>query len=118
PGARGAFRGVGQGVGAAGDLSGVVSAEETPADGETRVRVECAEGADVAEEIFRVAVSKGWVLRELTREAVSLEDVFVRLTHHEETEAAPAERAAEGEMPPPGGTEAGAPGQSSSGPAA
>src|SRR5262244_2870103 len=118
PVVRAAFRGIVEAVEPLASLPGVVSAEETPADGETRVRVECAEGADVAEEIFRVAVSKGWVLRELTREAVSLEDVFVRLTHHEETEAAPAERSAEGEMPPPGGTEAGAPGQSSSGPEA
>jgi hypothetical protein len=27
---------------------------------------------------------RGWVLRELVLEAVSLEDVFVRLTRHEE----------------------------------
>ena len=32
---------------------------------------------------------KGWVLRELGREAMTLEDVFVRLTRHDE--AVPAE---------------------------
>ena len=86
-----------KGVVAAGEalasLPGVVSAEETAGAEETRVRVECAPGAEVAEEIFRLAVSKGWVLRELARESLSLEDVFVRLTRHDE--AAPA-----GEVPP------------------
>jgi hypothetical protein len=68
------------------------------------------EGAEVAEEIFRLAVSKGWVLRELSRQAVSLEDVFVRLTHHEEIEPAPA---AEEPLPSEIPAEAEAAGQSS-----
>jgi ABC-2 type transport system ATP-binding protein len=96
PVVRAAFRGVVEAVEPLANIPGVVSAYESPADGETRVRVECVEGAEVAEEIFRLAVSKGWVLRELAREAVSLEDVFVRLTHHEEIEPAAA-----GEEPPP-----------------
>jgi hypothetical protein len=29
-------------------------------------------------------VARGWVLRELAREGVTLEDVFVRLTRHED----------------------------------
>jgi len=102
PVVRAAFRGEVSSVEALGAIPGVVSAQQTPGVGETRVRVECAEGAEVSEEIFRLAVSKGWVLRELSRESVSLEDVFVRLTHHEEAEAAPPEEAASGEEPPAG----------------
>jgi hypothetical protein len=41
--------------------------------------------------VFRLAVEKGWILRELARESLSLEDVFVRLTRQEPVEtAAPA----------------------------
>ncbi len=57
---------------------------------ETRVRLECAPDADPSEEIFRAAVARGWVLRELARDLLSLEDVFVRLTRHEESASAEA----------------------------
>jgi ABC-2 type transport system ATP-binding protein len=63
-----------------------VDVEGDPA--ETRARVTCAQGADPREEIFRMAVEKGWVLRELSRASMSLEDVFVRLTRHDEADAA------------------------------
>ena len=74
-------------------LAGVTSVAQESADGETRVRIECAVEADPREDIFHTAVARGWVLRELTREALSLEDVFVRLTRHDEAEgeAAPPE---------------------------
>jgi ABC-2 type transport system ATP-binding protein len=85
---------------AVGALPGVVAVEQTGGDGETRVRVECVEGADLSEEIFHIAVSRGWVLRELTREVLSLEDVFVRLTRHDEPE--PAEAPEGGDVPPDG----------------
>ena len=84
---RAAFRGEVAAAEALASLTGVVSAKETSSDGETRVRVECAEGAEVAEEIFHFAVSRGWILRELSRETLSLEDVFVRLTQHDESSA-------------------------------
>ena len=89
PVVRAAFRGAVDARGAVGALPGVVGVEESAADGETRLRVECAEGADLSEEIFHIAVARGWVLRELTRESLSLEDVFVRLTRHDELEPAP-----------------------------
>jgi gliding motility-associated transport system ATP-binding protein len=83
-------------------LAGVVAVQETPSDGETRVRVECVPEADVTEGIFHLAVARGWVLRELARDVASLEDVFVRLTRHDETEpAAPAEPAPAAEPPAP-----------------
>jgi hypothetical protein len=87
---RAAFRGDVAAREAVGALPGVVAVEQTPGDGETRVRVECAEGADLSEEIFHIAVARGWVLRELSRDALSLEDVFVRLTRHDEPEPAAA----------------------------
>ena len=40
----------------------------------------CAEGRDLREDIFRLAVAHDWVLLELSERATSLEDVFVRLT--------------------------------------
>jgi len=75
-------------------LPGVAAVSEEVADGETRVRLECEAGADPREDVFRTAVAKGWILRELARESLSLEDVFVQLTRHED--AAPA---AEGSTP-------------------
>ena len=75
-------------------LRGVIAVtQENDAD-ETRVRLECATDADPREEIFRAAVAHGWILRELAREGLSLEDVFVRLTRHEDAQP-------EGEPPPP-----------------
>ena len=88
PVVRAAFRGAVPAREAVGALPGVVAVEESATDGETRLRVECAEGADLSEEIFHMAVARGWALRELTREALSLEDVFVRLTRHDEPEPA------------------------------
>jgi ABC-2 type transport system ATP-binding protein len=98
PVVRAAFRGAVDAREAVGALPGVVGVEETHGAGETRLRVECAEGADLSEEIFQVAVARGWVLRELSREALSLEDVFVRLTRHDEPEPA---QAPEGRDVPP-----------------
>jgi ABC-2 type transport system ATP-binding protein len=65
-------------------LPGVISVSQESDGDETRVRLECAADADPREEIFRAAVSRGWTLRELARERLSLEDVFVRLTKHED----------------------------------
>ena len=37
--------------------------------------------ADLREEIYQLAVQRQWVIRELTSEKPTLEDVFVELTH-------------------------------------
>jgi hypothetical protein len=79
--------------------------ERVPAEGETRFRVHCAADGDVAEEIFRLAVQSGWILRELSRETVSLEDVFVRLTHRDEAVPAAEEVPAPATPPTPEGGE-------------
>jgi len=81
-------------------LPGVASVEETSDAAETRVRVECSD-TDLSEEVFRLAVSQGWVLRELSPDVVSLEDVFVRLTRHESAAADEAAEAAESAGPAP-----------------
>jgi ABC-2 type transport system ATP-binding protein len=74
-------------------VPGIVGVDVEGDPAETRARVTCAQGQDPREEIFRMAVDRGWVLVELTRESLSLEDVFVRLTHQDV--AAPAAPAAE-----------------------
>jgi ABC-2 type transport system ATP-binding protein len=111
PTVRAAFRGV---VPAAEEISripGVTSADETAGANETRVRVQAAADLemDLGEAIFRLAVSKGWTLRELAPDAVSLEDVFVRLTRHDEAAAEPASPVEVESAPPAPGAEPGAP---------
>ena len=57
----------------------------TDADGDWRIfslRVES--GADVREEIFRLASDRHWTVRELTQKRATLEDVFVEITHTDE----------------------------------
>ena len=54
----------------------------TSADGEWQtfsLRVES--GADVREEVFRLAADRRWSVRELSQRRATLEDVFVEITH-------------------------------------
>ncbi|MFL6595869.1 MAG: ATP-binding cassette domain-containing protein [Chthoniobacterales bacterium] len=54
----------------------------TAADGEWQtfsLRVES--GADVREEVFRLAAERRWSVRELSQRCATLEDVFVEITH-------------------------------------
>jgi len=71
-------------------LPGVV---EVVREGEGEVctyRVDARRGADLREQIARTVVERGWGLRRLTPVAMSLEEVFLRLTAGEE--AGPAGR--------------------------
>jgi len=43
-------------------------------------------GLDVREEIFRLAAARKWTLRELSQRRATLEDVFVEITHSDQTE--------------------------------
>ena len=52
--------------------------------GDGRYRVEHTANSDPREEVFRLAVERGWTLTTLAAEKASLEDVFVRLTTREE----------------------------------
>jgi ABC-2 type transport system ATP-binding protein len=55
-------------------------------NGSSSFEVELKPGADAREAIFRLAVERRWVLRELSAQRASLEDVFIHLTTHEQTE--------------------------------
>ena len=101
---RAAFRGTVAAREALSALPGVTAVAEEPGEKETRVRLECAPDADPSEAVFQTAVSKGWVLRELTRDQPSLEEVFVRLTQDQDvpSSAEPAQgKPAEPEQPAP-----------------
>lgn len=65
-------------------------------DGWGRYLCECEKGRDVRPEVFRVAAAKGWALRELRAERQNLEDVFVAVTHEDQSGSGPVE-------PVPGG---------------
>src|SRR5262245_1765169 len=92
PVVRVAFRGAVAAREALEGLPGVVSVEVEGDETETRARAEYDPSGDPREAIFQAAVDRGFVLRELAFDVASLEDVFVRLTRHEEpAEAAPAE---------------------------
>ncbi len=57
----------------------------TTNDGDWKIfslRVES--GADVREEVFRLANARHWTLRELSQQRATLEDVFVEITHPDE----------------------------------
>jgi ABC-2 type transport system ATP-binding protein len=75
------------------ELDGVQSITETRDGGETRVRLECREGIDCREAVFRQAVANHWVMRELAAEALTLEDVFVRLTTQDAAQSGAGEAA-------------------------
>jgi len=52
------------------------------ADGEWSIfQLRLEANADPSEEVLRVAIAKGWPVREVTRRRPTLEDVFVELTH-------------------------------------
>jgi ABC-2 type transport system ATP-binding protein len=46
--------------------------------------LECELGRDVREEVARLAVASRWGLLELKAISMTLEDVFLQLTRHEE----------------------------------
>lgn len=61
-------------------LSGAARVATAEGDGAGRFVVETAGGRDIREAVFTLAKERGWVLLELRREAVKLEDVFRELT--------------------------------------
>jgi len=42
-----------------------------------------SDGGDIGEEVFKAAVQNGWIINELRKETLSLEDIFLRLTTKE-----------------------------------
>jgi ABC-2 type transport system ATP-binding protein len=55
-----------------------------PGENAGMLLIECALGRDLRDEIARVAVSNHWGLLELRTISMTLEDVFLRLTRHED----------------------------------
>jgi len=65
-------------------LPQVESVEYGGQDGSAhRFTIHTSKGSDIREELFRQAVSEGWVLLEMSRKSTSLEDVFHKLTTSE-----------------------------------
>jgi len=60
-------------------LKGVGAVELATADGWNRLTIEPRNKADVREDVVRLAVQKGWSLREIRREVGNLEDFFVKI---------------------------------------
>lgn len=61
-------------------LPGVNSVHGTSSDGWVRLSVETKPKQDVREDLFKLVSAKGWSLREIRREAATLEDFFVQVT--------------------------------------
>jgi ABC-2 type transport system ATP-binding protein len=59
-------------------VKGVSASEE---DGWQRCSIRVEANLDLREEIFGLAISRQWTIRELTQDKATLEDVFVELTH-------------------------------------
>ena len=64
-------------------LRGVRKVEHARADGWTRMTISGDPDADPRAELFALAASKKWQLRELRREVGSLEDFFVQITYEQ-----------------------------------
>ncbi len=61
-------------------LPGVQDVEVTASDGWVRLAVSPKPDHDVREDLFKLATSKGWSLREIRLEGATLEDFFVKVT--------------------------------------
>jgi ABC-2 type transport system ATP-binding protein len=73
-----------------------VAVEEAPGDGYRRYRLDVVSGEDLRESIYRAVRDGGWLLRELRREELPLEDVFVSLVQKSLRQSARARPAPEG----------------------
>jgi ABC-2 type transport system ATP-binding protein len=67
-----------------GEVAGVVSVK--PGDGAGNYLVETVRGADLRPELARIVVNRGWQLRELRLQDLSLEEIFLELVTEEEPE--------------------------------
>jgi len=61
-------------------LEGVQAVDLTTERGWSHLTIESKNGQDIREDVFKLAASKGWTLREMRREVASLEDFFVKIT--------------------------------------
>ncbi len=64
------------------NLANVERVEQTASNGEglKKFTLECTQGVDLREKLFRLAVENNWIVLEMRKERASLEDVFRELT--------------------------------------
>jgi ABC-2 type transport system ATP-binding protein len=62
-------------------VPGVKSVSASREEGWQRCSIRVEANLDLREEIFRLAVTRQWTVRELTQDRATLEDAFVELTH-------------------------------------
>lgn len=95
-------------------LDGIDSAIEQDRDTRTepssspeeavQVQLSYSQSVDPREQVFRMAVERGWILLEMVEKKASLEDVFVRLTSRDSAEESTAsELSQEPDAPPENG---------------
>jgi ABC-2 type transport system ATP-binding protein len=65
-------------------LSGVDSVASEPDNGAVRLRLTTSDAADLSPRLCALAVQRGWRVRELRPERQTLEQLFVKITGHEE----------------------------------
>ena len=75
-------------------VGGVTAVEPSRAGNWLRLTVQSDHDSDVRSEIFRLAGTRGWELRELRREVGSLEDFFIQITFEQSVRAAEMKSAA------------------------
>ncbi len=63
-------------------VSSVTQLEELQ-DGYTRYLIKSKSSIDVGESVFKAAIENGWVVNEIRKEVLSLEDIFLKLTTKE-----------------------------------
>ena len=63
-----------------GSVTGVARVEDAGGDEFITYLLEAEQGADPREAVYRLAVEKGWILRELRMEARTLEEIFMEIT--------------------------------------
>jgi ABC-2 type transport system ATP-binding protein len=66
-------------------IAGVRDVSESEDDGWKILSLRVESGTDVRPEVFRLARDRNWELRELTARRATLEDVFVEITHSDES---------------------------------
>lgn len=71
-------------VAAARRIPGVLTANAERAGLWTRIECECERGLDLRTDLFKMAASGGWLMRELTMPLGNLEDVFAEITGNHE----------------------------------
>ncbi len=76
-------------IGALAGVASVAVREKPGSGGWCEVEIEPDSGADLREEVFRLASQRGWSLRDLTRRRLSLEEVFVEITGTAEVRKTP-----------------------------